>query len=575
MFIPATIEEVRTLGWENLDVILVSGDAYLDSPHSGIAVIGHVLIDAGYRVALIPQPDIGSSADINRFGEPLLFWGISSGSVDSMVSNYNADRSRRRQDDFTPGGENTRRPDRALIAYTGLIRRYFKETVPIVLGGIEASLRRVAHYDYWQNKIRRSILFDAKADLLVFGMGEETILKLASAFTQKEPWHELPGIARISRELPEGAGDLPSYEETLTSPDAFEEMYRRFYRESLSTGGSQLTQKTGDRYLVINPPPGLMHEDELDRIYGLPYERRMHPLYDSQEKVRAVDTVQFSVTTHRGCCGECNFCAIAVHQGRQVISRSEDSILKEVKEIARHRDFKGIISDVGGPTANMYGLTCPQMQKGKTCSDRRCLFPEMCTSLKTGHDRQVRLLQAIRKIEGVKKVFVASGIRYDMVTGDREHGLSYLNEIAAHHVSGQLRVAPEHASENVLSMMGKPGGESLSVFTEKFNRINEKLGKKQYLSYYYIAAHPGCSHDDMDALVQNHGGRISHLDGSVQIFTPTPSTWSTLMYYTGKDPFSGRKIFVERDMGKKKKQQKSVVKEVKKGAQRYSRRRGK
>lgn len=568
MFIPATVEETEERGWKTLDVILVSGDAYLDSPGSGIAVIGHVLMDAGYRVAIIPQPRMDGN-DIIRFGEPRLFWGISSGCVDSMVANYNADRSRRRVDDFTPGGAPGRRPDRALIAYTGLIRRFFKNTAPIVLGGIEASLRRVAHYDYWQNAIRRSLIFDAKADILVFGMGEGTALDLARALDEGTPWRELRGLCYISKEKPEGGDELPSFEETRESSEAFEEMYRAFYHGSVSSGGSRLVQKTGDRYLVINPPAKMPGVDDLDYIHNLPYERRVHPLHKGEGKVRALDTVQFSITTHRGCCGECNFCSIAVHQGRWIVSRSEASILSEAVAMTVHPDFRGIISDVGGPTANMYQATCPQMAEGKTCSGKRCLFPGICHSFDPGHEAQVRLLKKIRAVKGVKRAFVASGIRYDLVVHDGDRGMAYLDEVISYHVSGQLRVAPEHVAENVLELMGKPGGESLRRFIKAWEILNKKRGKSQYLSYYYMAAHPGCGEREMAALCRSTGGRLNHLEGSVQIFTPTPSTWSTLMYVTGREPFSGKEIFVEREMGRKKKQQKMMtLPEVKKKSRR-------
>lgn len=353
------------------------------------------------------------------------------------------------------------------------------------------------------------------------------------------------------------------YEELEISREAFEKMYRDFYRGSISGEGTRLIQKTGDRYLVVNPPGEPPSEKELDHVFALPYERKIHPLHVGDGKVRAIDTVQFSITTHRGCFGECNFCAIAVHQGRLVISRSEESILREVREITQHPDFRGIISDVGGPTANMYRASCPQMKKGKTCIAKRCLFPSQCPSLESGHDRQIQMLRKIRNIKSIKKAFVASGIRYDMVVEDKKSGTAYLEEVVSHHVSGQLRVAPEHVSENVLKLMGKPGVEKLHAFADNFKRLNEKTGKKQFLSYYYIAAHPGCSQDEMQELLHYFGGKINHLAGSVQIFTPTPSTWSTLMYYTGRDPFSGRKIFVESDMGRKKKQQQSVVEQKK------------
>ena len=554
MFIPTTIEEVRQRGWDRLDVILVTGDTYIDCPSMGVSIIGHLLMDEGLRVGIIAQPDTEGPDDIARLGEPLLYWGVSSGAVDSMVSNYNADRSRRKQDDLTPGGENNSRPDRACIAYTGLIRRYFRNTVPVVLGGVEASLRRVAHYDYWQNSIRRSILFDAKADIIVYGMGELASVSLAAALAEGRDHTFIPGTCFISATQPEDALVIPSFEEVSADSSAFERMFDIFYRNSGSHRGRRLAQRHGDRWLVHNPPARNLDAGELDRVYGLPYERDTHPYYGRRGEVRALDTIRFSITTHRGCFGGCNFCSIAIHQGQAVISRTEESIVREAVNMTRHRSFRGTISDVGGPTGNMYGMGCAAMEKGGGCAEKGCLVPSPCPSLKPDHRRQISLLRRLRQLPGVKHVFVASGIRYDLVLADRQNGEAYLEELLRYHVSGLMRIAPEHTVPGVLEIMGKPFGGALEKFHDLFERVVRKTGRDMSLSYYLMAAHPGCTQQDMEALERDTSARWGRFPGKVQIFTPTPSTWSTLMYYTGRDPFSGKDLFVERDMGRKTKQ---------------------
>jgi len=440
VYIPTTLEEVKKRGWTGLDVIIVTGDAYIDSSFIGASVIGHVLMDRGYRVGIIAQPDISSEVDITRLGEPELFWGVTSGSVDSMISNYNADRSKRLHDDLTPGGRNNRRPDRALIGYTGLIRRFFKETRPIVLGGIEASLRRIAHYDYWDNRVRRSILFDSKADLLVYGMGERAIIELADIMKAGGDVHEVRGICYISKGEVDEYLKLPSFEEASIDKVLFEEMFNAFYMNSDALSGGGLTQGHGDRFLIHNRPALPLSTGELDHVYNLPYERELHPYYRSGGEVRALDTIRFSITTHRGCYGECNFCSIAVHQGRAVVSRSEESIMLEAEGFPFHPHFRGIINDVGGPTANMYGIDCKRMNESGCCMDRRCLFPAICKGLKLDHGRQINLLNKMRMINGVKRIFVASGIRYDMIVTDSRSGGKYLDNLVNHHISGQIRI---------------------------------------------------------------------------------------------------------------------------------------
>ena len=564
MFLPTTPSEVTALGWDGLDVILVSGDSYIDSPFIGVAVIGKVLVKAGYRVGVIAQPDPATDADISRLGEPRLFWGVTAGSVDSMVANYTALKKPRRSDDYTPGGENTRRPDRATIVYTNIIRRYSKRihpyqpARPIVLGGIEASLRRVAHYDFWSDSVRRSVLFDAKADYILYGMAEKATLEFAARLRDGRLPHQVRGLCYIAKEKVAGYLELPAYETVQADKQAFIDMFHTFYRNNDPISGRGLCQKHGDRYLVQNPPALTETQAELDAVYALDFERAQHPYYEAQGPVKALETIRFSISTHRGCYGECNFCAIAVHEGRTVRWRSPASILDEAGRLTRHPQFKGYIQDVGGPTANMYGFECDKKLGKGACPAKRCLFPELCPLLEVDHRPQIDLLQKVRKLPGVKKVFVASGIRYDMVLGDALCGEAYLHEIVEHHVSGQLKVAPEHTENNVLDLMGKPGGESLLRFKSRFDSLSRLIGKPQFLTYYLIAAHPGCSAQDMLRLKQFTSEKLHVHPEQVQIFTPTPSTYSSLMYYTELDPFTRRPIFVEKDP-KRKEHQKDIV----------------
>ncbi|MBN1532407.1 MAG: YgiQ family radical SAM protein [Spirochaetes bacterium] len=553
MFIPATKEEMDALGWDRPDVVLVSGDAYIDSPLAGAAVIGRVLLDAGYRVGIIPQPRTEGPEDIGKLGEPRLFWGVTAGSVDSMVSNYNADRSRRRHDDFTPGGAAGKRPDRASIVYTNLIRRHFRNTVPVVLGGIEASLRRIAHYDYWDNAVRRSLLFDAKADLLVYGMGELAVLALAGALSRGEDPRDVPGICYIAGEAPPDRTVIPPFEEARDDPGKFTEMFLAFCGENGSRSPAGIAQRHGDRWLVQNPPQRPLTPEELDRVHLLPYRLEAHPSHRAGGKVTALDTIRFSLATHRGCFGGCNFCSIAVHQGNAVISRSEESVMEEARRMTSHPRFRGIIADVGGATANMYGMECGA---GKGCGGRRrCLTPGPCTSLGASHERYLKLLGRLRDLPGVRKAFVTSGIRFDLVMQDGEYGRRFMEELLRHHLSGQLRIAPEHTVGRVLRLMGKPEGEDdLAGFIGLFNELNRKLGTRHRLAFYCMAAHPGCTEEDMGRLARDLGGAALRIPGQVQIFTPTPSTWSTLLYHTGMDPKTGEPVFVERDMGKKTRQ---------------------
>lgn len=559
MYLPTTAEEFKQLGWQQADILLVSGDSYIDSPFIGAAVIGKALAQAGFKVGIIAQPDLNTPDDITRLGKPRLFWGVTGGCVDSMVANYTASRKKRRTDDYTPGGVNDRRPDRAVIAYSNLIRRHFKNTVPIVLGGIEASLRRVTHYDFWSNALRRPILFDAKATYLLYGMAESSVVELANCLHSGGDPTSLRGLSYISNHAPEGYLQLPAHEEAAADKMAFIELFHMFYQNNDPVSASGLCQRVGDRMLVQNPPAPYPDQAGMDAIHAQPYELDQHPYYARQGAVRALETIRFAISTHRGCYGECNFCAIAVHEGRTVRWRSEQSILAEAERIAAHPDFKGYIQDVGGPTANMYGFECAKKLKLGSCPDRRCLYPEICPALKIDHSRQVSLLRKIRKIPGVKKAFVASGIRYDMVLKDKAHGREYLKEIVDFHVSGQLKVAPEHTDDAVLRRMGKPGARSLLEFKQMFDELNREAGRNQFLTYYLIAAYPGCSDAEMRQLRQFAGEKLHIHPEQVQIFTPTPSTYGSLMYYTEMDPFTLEPLFIEKDPVRKERQKQIVV----------------
>lgn len=561
-FLPVNSNEMRRLGWDRADVILVSGDAYVDSPYSGVAVIGQTLARAGYRVAILSQPDMADPEAFRALGEPALFWGVSPGCVDSMVANYTASGKRRRSDDFTPGGENNRRPDRAAIAYSNAIRAAWKSCRPIVLGGVEASLRRIAHYDFWSGKVRRPVVCDAKADALCYGMGERAMLAFAAAVKAGRDWRGIPGFCYMASEKdftpPPDAVELPPFAQvsqpTQEGKAAFVEAFRLFSANQDPVTARPLVQKIDNRYLVHNRPSPPLERDELDALHSIPWMLDAPPSIRAQGEIRALDTIRFGVTTHRGCYGECRFCAIAVHQGRRIVSRSQESIVGEVAGFARHPRFRGTVSDVGGPTANMYGFDCARKAQSGACKGKNCLFPRVCPSLKPDHRPQLELLAALRRVPKVKHVFVASGIRPDLVAADRACGDRYIEDIARHHVSGQLKLAPEHVVAHVLECMGKPGVKDLLEFKRKFDAASRRCGKRQFLTYYFIAAHPGCTESDMRELKRFATRELNLRPEQVQIFTPTPLTAATCMYYTGIDPVSGHKVFVERGFGGKRRQ---------------------
>jgi uncharacterized radical SAM protein YgiQ len=561
MFIPATKEECKKLGWNSLDVVLITGDSYIDSPFVGVSVIGKLLIKNGFRTGIIAHPDINSGIDVERLGEPELFWGITGGCIDSMVANYTALNKKRKSDDYTAGGVNNRRPDRAVIAYANLVRKYFRNTKPLVLGGIEASLRRIPHYDYKSDSIRRSVLFDARADYIVYGMGEKTSIELAERLRNKKNPKNLPGICYVAGEKPDGFIELPSYQDMLKDKSAFAGMFHTFYENNDPITSKGMCVKHDGRYLVHNPPARRLTSGELDSVHDMDFERDLHPLHRKDGRVKALETIKFSISTHRGCYGDCNFCAISVHEGRTVTWRSEESVIREAKLLASYPDFKGYILDAGGPTANMYGFECAKKIKNGICTDKRCLHPEVCPGLKPDHSRQLSLLAKLSNIKGIKKIFISSGIRYDLLLADKKWGKKYLEEIVGKHVSGQLKTAPEHTEEKVLQKMGKPGVKQLLEFAALFRRFAKAAGKKQFLTYYFIAAHPGCDENDMKRLRSFVSGNLKINPEQVQIFTPTPSTYSTLMYYTETDPFTNGKIYVEKDNKRKERQKKILTPE--------------
>ncbi len=563
MFIPTTKNEVKRLGWDRLDVILVTGDSYIDSPYIGASVIGKVLINEGFRVGIIAQPDIDSDRDIRRLGEPGLFWGVTAGSLDSMVANRTASGKIRKHDDYTPGGENNRRPDRASIVYANLIKKHCPRSCPIVMGGIEASLRRIAHFDFWTDRIRRSILFDAKADFLIYGMAERTVLELAEALKTGADTENIRGLCYISKTIPPDAIELPSFQESAADKDVFTRMFKIFYSNNDPLTASRMVQKQDTRYLVHNPPAPVLTTREMDSVHALDFERDIHPYYRQYGQVKALDTLKDSIITHRGCYGECNFCAITVHQGRTVSWRSEESVVREARIIAASPGFKGVLHDVGGATANMYGFECRKKVTEGACKDRRCLVPEICEKMPVDHSRQISLLQSLGKVEGVKRVIVASGIRYDLIMADRKSGRDYLARVLKSHISGQMKIAPEHMEDRVLRLMGKPGTDVLLKFRELFYRMTSRMGKDQHLSYYIIAAHPGCAESDMTAVKRFAREKLKINPRQVQIFTPTPSTYSSLMYWTQKDPFTGEPLFVEKTFKGRERQKDTVTGRVK------------
>ena len=536
-------------GWDTLDVILVTGDAYVDHPSYGSAVIGRVLESKGFRVGIIAQPDWRTIDDFKRLGRPGLFFGVTSGNLDSMVSNYTSQKRRRKVDAYSPGGKPGLRPDRAVIVYSNRLREAFRDA-PIVLGGIEASLRRLSHYDWWDDAVRRSILLDTRADILVYGMGERQIVEIARRIEEKADLYGIPGTALIRREPP-GSDDfqeMPPYEETREDKSKFIEAFRIFYANQDPFRGKILAQKHDGRYVIQFPPAGPLSENELDAIYALPFTRAAHTTGKGGAPPPGMETVKFSIISHRGCCGACSFCSLSAHQGMIVQSRSRKSILDEAKRLSEMKDFKGTITDVGGPTANLYGAKCPRWSKEGHCGKRDCLVPAKCGMLRLGYRESMELYRAVLTLPGVKHMFIESGIRYDLLADDTTGYFEYLCE---NHIGGQMKVAPEHSANRVLRFMNKPSFEVYERFIARFREIQKKIRKDQYVVNYFICAHPGATLEDEESLASYLRRRKMYPE-QVQDFTPLPSTVASCMYYTGEHPFTGEKLQVARSLDERK-----------------------
>ena len=554
-FLPTTRAEADERGWDQLDFVYVSGDAYVDHPSFGSAIITRVLESHGYKVGFIAQPDWNDPESVAVFGEPRLGFLVSAGNMDSMVNHYTVNKKRRHDDAYTPGGEGGRRPNHAAVVYSNLIRRTFKKT-PIILGGIEASLRRLAHYDYWSDSLKRSILMDSGADLISYGMGERSIVEIADALAAGLAVEDLTfidGTVFRTRSL-EHVVDyqmLPSWEEVSASKRAFATSFAAQYRESDPVTGSRLVEAYPHGvYVVQNPPAAPLTQNEMDAVYRLPYARTWHPSYDAAGGVPALAEVKFSLTSCRGCFGECAFCALTFHQGRIVTGRSHESLLEEARAMTAEPDFKGYIHDVGGPTANFRGPACAKQRTRGACVDRRCLGAKPCPALKADHRDYTGLLRKLRRLPGVKKVFVRSGIRFDYVMADPDPERTFLRELAAHHVSGQLRVAPEHVSDRVLAAMGKPPRAVYDAFCEAFDEANRAAGKDQFVVPYLMSSHPGSTLAEAVELAE-YVRDMGFNPEQVQDFYPTPSTISTCMYYTGLDPRTMEPIYVPKSAREK------------------------
>ena len=543
-FLPVCREDMEKRGWDELDFLYISGDAYVDHPSFGHAIITRVLEDAGYKVGIIALPDWNGKEDFEKMGKPRLAVLVSAGNIDSMVNHYTAAKKRRHDDFYAPGNKAGMRPDRATIVYCNRVKQIFKN-VPVLIGGVEASLRRFVHYDYWDDKLRRSILLDSKADLLMYGMGERSIVEIADRLNAGEKISDInnvKGTCIVSREYDEcGTVEIPSYEECIQSKEKYAESCRVQYYEQNPYIGKTIVQKHGDRYLIQNPPQPPLSTEELDHVYSLHYMKNYHPMYEKDGGIAAIKEVKFSLAANRGCFGSCNFCALAFHQGRIVTSRSDESLIREAKEMVKDKDFKGYIHDVGGPTANFRGPACDKQLKYGACKDKQCLFPKPCKNMKIDHKAYLGLLRKLRAIDGVKKVFIRSGIRFDYLINDKDDTFFY--ELCRYHVSGQLKVAPEHISDNVLKYMGKPENEVFNKFSDKFYKINQKIGKKQYLVPYLMSSHPGSTLHDAIRLAQYLKEHNINPE-QVQDFYPTPGTISTCMFYTGLDPFTMKKVYV-------------------------------
>lgn len=545
-FLPTNAKEMSERGWDRPDFLYVTGDAYVDHPSFGHAIISRVLESCGYRVAILAQPDINDDDAFLQFNTPRLGVLVTAGNLDSMVAHYTAAKKRRSEDLYSPGGIAGKRPDRAVIAYCNAVRRIFKD-IPLIIGGIEASLRRFAHYDYWQDKVRRSIIFDSRADLLIYGMGEKPVAEIAELLDRGVPVKKIKGIRGTcfiadASEHFDGIY-IDSFEEVSTNKKAYANACKIQYQQQDPIRGMRLIQPHGSKLLVQNIPAMPLTQKEMDSVYALPYMRTYHPSYEAMGGIPAISEVKFSLVSNRGCFGACNFCALTFHQGRIISARSHKSLIEEAKLIIKDPDFKGYIHDVGGPTADFRKPACKNQLKHGACKNRQCLFPTPCKNLEADHGDYLSLLAKLRALPGVKKVFVRSGLRYDFILEDKTDDFIY--ELCRHHVSGQLKVAPEHVSSNVLKHMGKPSGDVYKKFAQKFKLVNQRLGMKQYLVPYLMSSHPGSTLNDAIELAlflkENNMN-----PQQVQDFYPTPGSISTAMFYTGIDPYSGKEVYVAR-----------------------------
>ena len=547
-FLPISRADMAERGWDQLDFLLISGDAYVDHPSFGTAIISRLLESEGYRVGIIALPDWRSTRDFEVMGRPKYAVLISSGVIDSMVNHYTASKKPRSEDVYAPGGKAGMRPDRAVIVYANRVREAFKD-IPVILGGTEASLRRFAHYDYWSDTVRRSILVDSKADLLIYGMGEKPILEVAARLAEGERIQEIRDVRGTCYLTDDLTGleksvktvMVPSFEEVKSDKVRYAEAFKIQYDEQDPIRGNILVQPHGNRYLVQNPPALPLTVEEMDRVYALPYQRTYHPVYEAEGGVPAIQEVEFSITSHRGCFGGCSFCALTFHQGRIIQKRSQASILAEAKKLVWMDNFKGYIHDVGGPTANFRNPACRVQAKQGTCKGKQCMDKGGCRHLVVDHSEYLQLLRKLRELPEVKKVFIRSGIRYDYLMLDKDD--TFFEELCEHHVSGQLKVAPEHVVDRVLSRMGKPGRAVYDRFVKKFYEINRKLGKEQYLVPYLLSSHPG---SDLAAAIElaEYLRDIRYTPEQVQDFYPTPGSLSTCMFYTGLDPRTMEKVYV-------------------------------
>ena len=544
-FLPVTAKEMRQRGWDAPDFVYVTGDAYVDHPSFGLAIISRVLEKAGYRVAMLPQPDWHSCEDFKRFGRPKIGFLVTSGVIDSMVNHYTAAKKPRSEDAYSPGGKAGHRPDRATIVYCNRIREAYGN-LPIAIGGVEASLRRFAHYDYWDDRVRNSILVDSGANVLMFGMGERSILRVAEWMAGGKPYEEMriPGTCVMASEVPEGFIPIASVEEVAADKRAYAEAFKVQYDQQDPVRGKPIAQPHGRKVLLQNVPDMPLSERELDEVYALPYMREYHPMYEKDGGIPAIDEVRFSIASVRGCFGACSFCALTFHQGRIVTSRSKQSIVEEGRLLTKQPGFKGYIHDVGGPTANFRKPACDKQLRCGACKERQCLFPTPCKNMKADHREYIDILRELRSLPGVKKVFIRSGIRFDYLLADKQSG--FLNELVKYHVSGQLKVAPEHISPNALKYMGKPKVEVYNDFVRRYKQVNEQEGLKQYLVPYFMSSHPGCTLEDAIELAVYMKRTGQHPD-QVQDFYPTPGTLSTAMFYTGIDPRDMKPVYVPRD----------------------------